>query len=337
MGRCPTCGTTYEDESVFCSRDGTRLLPLPAPEQAETFGAAVDVAAIVAGAALRAPAHGETFDDRYLIERRIGEGGMSVVYLATELATGNHIALKVLSPALTHDATAMARLRREADLGMRVAHPNVCHIIKMGETHDGIAYLVMPYVQGENLSARSARLGVLPLAEVVRHVRDIAAGLQAAHDLEIVHRDLKPENVMICPVTDGTERAVVMDFGLAKERVLGPELRKLTATGIVLGTPEFMSPEQLQGKPIDGRTDLYALALMTFEMLTGVLPFPGDTQQEVMMARLRGDPTPLREPRPDLHFPEALERVLLKAMSRDADERYPTARELSDAITMAAE
>jgi serine/threonine-protein kinase len=337
MGRCPTCGTKYKDESVFCSRDGTRLLPLPAAEQSATIGAAVDVAGIVAGAAIRAPALGETFDDRYLIERRIGEGGMSVVYLATELATGQRVALKVLSASLTHDTTAMARLRREADLGMRVAHPNVCHIIKMGETNDGIAYLVMPYVHGENLSARTARLGLLTVPEVVRHVRDIAAGLQAAHDLQIVHRDLKPENVMICPVTDGTERAVVMDFGLAKERAIGPELRKLTATGIVLGTPEFMSPEQLQGKPLDGRTDLYALALMTFEMLTGVLPFPGDTQQEVMMARLRSEPILLREARADLNLPEALERVLLKAMSRDPDDRYSTARELSEAVTVAAE
>jgi serine/threonine-protein kinase len=335
MGRCPTCGTTYEDESLFCSHDGTRLLPLPGADAPESrLGAAPPVEG--GPAAPRVPLAGECFDQRYLIERQIGDGGMSVVYLGTDEATGERVALKVLSASLSRDENAMARLRREASLGMRVAHPNVCHIIRLGETDDGLVYLVMPYVQGETLAARCARRGVLPLAEVVRHVVDIGAGLQAAHELQIVHRDLKPENVMICPVTDGTERAVVMDFGLAKARHAGPELQKLTATGIVLGTPEFMSPEQLRGKPLDGRTDLYSLALMTFETLTGRLPFTGATQQEMMIARLETDPTPLREARPDLDFPEALERVLLKAMSRDPDDRYPTALELSSAVATAS-
>ena len=173
---------------------------------------------------------------------------------------------------------------------MRLAHPNVCHIIRLGETQDGLVYVVMPFVEGEILSDRNNRLGTLPLAEVVRLVRDIAAGLHVAHELKIVHRDLKPENVMICTQPDGSERAVVMDFGLAKERRADAELQKLTATGIILGTPEFMSPEQLRGKPLDPRTDVYSLALMTYEMLTGKLPFSGRTQQEMMIARLRSEP-----------------------------------------------
>jgi serine/threonine-protein kinase len=127
-----------------------------------------------------------------------------------------------------------------------------------------------------------------------------------------------------------------MDFGLAKERKAGAELQKLTATGIVLGTPEFMSPEQLRGKPLDARTDIYSLALMTYEMLTGKLPFHGRTQQEMMIARLRSEPTPLRKMRPDLGFPEAVERVLLKAMERNPDDRYQKASEFADAFTEAA-
>jgi serine/threonine protein kinase len=195
---------------------------------------------------------------------------------------------------------------------------------------------VMPYIEGEVLSDRMNRRNFLPPVEVARSVHDIAAGLTLAHGLKIVHRDLKPENVMMCRRVDGTEYAVVMDFGLAKERRAGAELQKLTATGIILGTPEFMSPEQLRGKPLDGRSDIYSLALMTCEMLTGKLPFNGRTQQELMIARLKSDPTPLRGIRKDLTFSESLERVLLKALQRDPDDRYQTALEYAEAVSRAA-
>ena len=178
----------------------------------------------------------------------------SFVYLANDIATREKYAIKVLSSALSQDANAMARLRREAALGMRLAHPNVCHIIRLGETEDGLVYVVMPFVEGEILSDRTNRLGTLPLHEVASFVKDMATGLNLAHELKIVHRDLKPENIMVCTAPDGTDYAVVMDFGLAKERKAGAELQKLTATGIILGTPEFMSPEQLRGKPLDART-----------------------------------------------------------------------------------
>lgn len=301
----------------------------PSPAR-ETVGARAEAAAPVTHVDLA----GQVLDGRYRIDRRIGEGGMSVVYLATDVATQEQHAIKVLSAALSRDQNAMARLRREASLGMRLAHQNVCHIIRLGEMPDGPVYVVMPFVQGELLSDRNIRVGSLPLDEVVRFVTDIAAGLHVAHELKIVHRDLKPENVMIRRDADGTERAVVMDFGLAKERHAGAELQKLTATGIVLGTPEFMSPEQLRGQPLDARTDVYSLALMTFEMLAGRLPFSGRTQQEMMISRLRSEPTPLRQLRPEL--PDAVERVLLKAMSRDAASRHATAPELAAALASAA-
>jgi serine/threonine-protein kinase len=279
---------------------------------------------------------GKTLEGRYEIVKKIGEGGMSFVYLAKDIATGARSAIKVLSAALSQDVNAMARLRREASLGMRLAHPNICHIVRLGETEDGLVYVVMPYIEGEVLSDRMGRRNFLPPAEVARLVHDIAAGLTLAHHLRIVHRDLKPENVMVCRRVDGTEYAVVMDFGLAKERRVGAELQKLTATGIVLGTPEFMSPEQLRGKPLDGRSDIYSLALMTCEMLTGKLPFNGRTQQELMIARLRNDATPLRRIREDLAFSESLERVVLKALQRNPDDRHQTALEYSDAVSRAA-
>ena len=278
---------------------------------------------------------GQRLDGRYAVERKIGQGGMSFVYLATDVVSSEPYAIKVLSAALSRDQNAMARLKREATLGMRLAHPNVCHIIRLGETKDGLVYVVMPFVKGEVLSDRNIRMGTLALDEVARFVRDIAAGLHVAHELGIVHRDLKPENVMICTDDDGTERAVVMDFGLAKERNADAELQKLTATGIILGTPEFMSPEQLRGKPLDPRTDVYSLGLMTYEMLTGKLPFTGRTQQEMMIARLRSEPVPLRQARPELNFSEALEKVLAKSMQRAPDDRYTTAPEFAAALATA--
>jgi len=230
----------------------------------------------------------------------------------------------------------MARLRREAGLASRLAHPNVCHIVRLGETTDGLVYVVMPFVEGELLADRTNRMGHVPLAQAVRWASEIAAGLNVAHAMTIVHRDLKPENVMICQHDDGTEYAVVMDFGLAKERKAGPELEKLTATGMVLGTPEFMSPEQLRGKPLDARTDIYSLALVAYEMLTGKLPFDGRTQQETMIARLRSEPVPLRHMRPDLGYPATVERVLQRALAREPERRYRSAPEFAEALAAAA-
>jgi len=279
---------------------------------------------------------GQTLDGRYRMIRKVGEGGMSFVYLAHDVATQERFAIKVLSPSLSEDANAMARLRREAALGMRLAHPNVCHIMRLGETEDGLVYVVMPFVEGEVLADRTNRLGQIPIPDTTRFVRDMAEGLHLAHQLKIVHRDLKPENVMICRRPDGIEYAVVMDFGLAKERRAEGELQKLTATGIILGTPEFMSPEQLRGRTLDARTDIYSLALLVYEMLTGKLPFLGRTQQEMMISRLRNDPIPLRRMRSDLQFPEAIERVLNKALQRSPDARYQTTLEFAEAFAGAA-
>ena len=346
MNRCPSCGTTYPDDARFCTRDGTRLVTSSGSTAAMKGTSApgttpprpTDALVRRANAAPVSEASlvGKTLEGRYEILKKVGEGGMSFVYRARDVATGEQCAIKVLSAALSQDTNAMARLRREASMGMRLAHPNICHIIRLGETEDGLVYVVMPFVEGEVLSDRTNRHSYLPLADVALFVQDIATGLNLAHHLKIIHRDLKPENIMVSRRTDGTEFAVVMDFGLAKERRAGAELQKLTATGIILGTPEFMSPEQLRGKVLDPRTDIYSLALMTCEMLTGRLPFQGRTQQELMIARLRSDPTPLRKVRGDLQFPEAVEDVLLKGLQRNPDDRYQTALEFADALTRAA-
>jgi serine/threonine-protein kinase len=328
MNRCPSCGKSYPDDAHFCTQDGTRLLAPAELVRDTTPPTRGDFDAPRRSFNLT----GRTLEGRYEIAKKVGEGGMSFVYLAIDVSTRERYAIKVLSAALSQDANAMARLRREASLGMRLAHTNICHIIRLGETEDGLVYVVMPFLEGEILADRTNRRGFLPVAETARLVSDMAVGLNAAHNLKIVHRDLKPENIMVCAHADGAEYAVVMDFGLAKERKAGAELQKLTATGIILGTPEFMSPEQLRGKPLDARTDIYSLALVTYEMLTGKLPFQGRTQQETMIARLRSDPIPLRKVRPDLDLPESVERVLARALARNPDERYQTTLEFADAF-----
>ncbi len=352
--RCPTCGTLYPDGARFCTRDGSKLTQLagaapaaapatpaapppkpaapaaPPPGGRATSARGKDGPATASGASHHANMAGKVLDRRYHIVRKVGEGGMSYVYLAHDVATQERYAIKILSPALSKDENAMARLRREAALGIRLAHPNVCHIVRMGETEDGLVYVVMPYVEGEILSDRNYRVGKTSIEDAVKFIGEIADGLHIAHKLTIIHRDLKPENIMVCKRADGIEYAVVMDFGLAKERKAGGELQKLTATGIILGTPEFMSPEQLRGKTLDPRTDIYSLTLMTYEMLTGKLPFEGKNQQEMMIARLRSDPIPARTRRPDL--PEGVDKVLLKGMARAPEDRYQTAPEFAQAF-----
>jgi len=274
-------------------------------------------------------------DRRYVVGHRLGQGGMSYVYRAIEQETGHAVAVKILLPHLSLDPRAVERLRREAAMATRLSHPNVCPILRWGETEDGILYLVMPFLEGEPLSDLEARRGHLSLSEGVPLLIQVCHGLQHAHEQQIVHRDLKPENVMLVPRAAGEAgalavRAVVMDFGLAKERRAGPHLAKLTATGVVLGTPEFMSPEQIRGKPLDGRSDIFALGVLAFELFTSQIPFPGKSAQETMIARLQGSPLSLRDLRPDL--PAQLETVIMKALAMSPAARFQSMAEMALAL-----
>jgi serine/threonine-protein kinase len=271
---------------------------------------------------------GRVLDGRYAIEQRVGEGGMAYVYKARDLTTGAPVAIKVLMSRLVSDAESNARLRREAGLALKLSHRNVCGLLGHGE-RDGMPYLVMPFLEGETLAHRENSVGPMPVADAVPILIQIADGLQHAHDAGVLHRDLKPENVMLVP-DGGGERAVVMDFGLAKERIAGAELNRLTATGIVLGTPEFMSPEQIRGKPLDPRSDVYALGVLAFELLTGELPFVGQTAQETMLNHLTGRPRRLRQLDPSM--PEWLERVIDRALALAPDARWGSMREMAEAL-----
>jgi serine/threonine-protein kinase len=313
----------YQPPARYCVKDGSPLVD-------EETGAEGEADTIPAEEANRyATLAGKVLDGRYQVDKRLGEGGMSYVYHARDIETGDTVALKILLPRLSRDPAAVERLRREASIAERFNHPNVCPILRLGESSDRMLYLVMPYLEGEALSDREATVGPYPLSEGISILVQVCRGLQHAHDLGIVHRDLKPENIMLVPEPDGP-RAVVMDFGLAKQRRAGPELAKLTATGIVLGTPEFMSPEQIRGKPLDGRSDVYALGVLAFELFAGQLPFNGKSAQEMMIARLRGSPKRLRQIREDV--PGKLEAVIERCLTLEPAGRYQTMDELGHAF-----
>jgi len=333
--RCPKCGSVYTDTARFCPKDGSMLVEIQAKPASSGSGTAVRQppgAGKGQGLDRASTLSNQILDARYQVMKKLGEGGMSYVYLAKEISSGETVAIKVLSPRLASDKSSVERLRREAGLAMRLEHPNVCRILRLGESEDGLIYLVMPFLKGELLSDREVRGGPMDLAVGITLLQEMCAGLHHAHELQIIHRDLKPENVMLVPDDHtGVDHAVVMDFGLAKERRADPAIAKLTATGIILGTPEFMSPEQIRGKPLDARSDIYALGIVAFEMFTGKLPFTGRNAQEMMIARLRGQPTPIRQLRADT--PPAVEKALTKALQTNPDDRYTTAIEFAEALT----
>ncbi len=267
---------------------------------------------------------GQVLVDRFEVVQRVGEGGMAIVYQARERDTGAVCALKVLAPQLADDEKAVERLRREAQLAMQLDHPNVCPILFVGETVEGFLFLVMPFLKGQSLAEALDTRGAFDLSTGVPLLVDVAHGLAHAHRVHILHRDLKPENVMLvaAPERPTGERGVVMDFGLAKYMAATAELQKLTATGIVLGTPEFMSPEQVRGETLDERSDLFALGVLAFELFTGELPFQGRTPQDQMIARLTKAPRDIRSIKPA--FPPALDAVIRTTLATDPADRYPS-------------
>src|SRR5205814_1685453 len=232
--RCPKCGSMYTDSAArFCPKDGSMLVEIQskkssAPPSSDS-GTGARTPLPKSGLDRASSLSNQILDARYQVMKKLGEGGMSYVYLAKEISSGLTVAIKVLSPRLASDKSSVERLRREAGLAMRLDHPNVCRILRLGESEDGLIYLVMPFLKGELLSDREVRNGPMDIPLGVTLLKQMCAGLHHAHELQIIHRDLKPENVMLVPDDDGgggTEHAVVMDFGLAKERRADPAIAK---------------------------------------------------------------------------------------------------------------
>ncbi len=251
--------------------------------------------------------------DHYEIRESLGGGGMGVVYKAEDTRLQRTVALKFLPAELTRDPVAKARFLQEARAASALDHPNICTIHEVGETEDGQLFLAMSCYDGETLKRRIER-GPLPVPEAIDIGKQIAQGLAKAHRQGIVHRDIKPANIMV--TGDGIVK--ILDFGLAK--LAGAA--GLTRAGFCLGTPSYMSPEQARGE-VDHRTDLWSLGVVLYEMLTGVTPFGGDTDQAIIYSLLTEEPRPLRELRPEA--PPELERVLGGLLAKDTADRYPTA------------
>jgi eukaryotic-like serine/threonine-protein kinase len=265
---------------------------------------------------------------RYTIERELGHGGMATVYLAHN-REGTPVALKLLNPDLGSTVGA-ERFRREIRVAARLQHPNILSVLDSGVAAVPIGggtveflWFTMPFVNGRNIWERFEQEGPLPAEEVIRIGRAVAAALAFANEQGVVHRDIKPDNIML----EG-DRVLVADFGVA--RAVSEVQDKLTATGMVVGTPTYMSPEQASGeRELDGRSDIFALACVLYELLAGEPPFHGPTPQATLMRRFTGPPRPLR---PVVQVSEAVEAALIRALARNPADRFATAREFADAL-----
>ena len=262
--------------------------------------------------------------DHYELEQELGRGGMSVVYRARDRRLGRPVAIKVLPPQLALDPAVRTRFAREAHTSAQLAHPHIVPIHDVGE-HEGIAWLVMALVSGGSLAGLLAREPRLSVEEVRRLVREIADALDYAHQRGVIHRDIKPDNILL----DGDSgRAVVTDFGIARAMEAGT---RLTATGAAVGTPTYMSPEQAVGeRQLDGRSDIYSLGVLAYQMLTGRVPFTANNPMALLMKHVAEPPRPIAELRPDV--PLAMARAIERALAKSPDDRWPTAGALRDAL-----
>lgn len=252
---------------------------------------------------------------------------MGSVFLAEHLRMGRRDAIKVLSRSVADDEDARVRFTREARNASRLNHPNVCTVYDFGEIRDGLPFIAMEYVDGETLTRVLEREGPLPPERAVTIAVQVCDALEAAHRRDIVHRDLKPDNVMLTRDSAGEETVKVVDFGIAKAMRDEGGGQNVTRPGWVVGTPEYVSPEQLKGRDLDGRSDLYSLGIVLFRMLSGRLPFAGDTWQEIMTRRLSEEPEDLAEVAGE-RVPAALARVVRRALRREPGERHADADEL---------
>jgi serine/threonine protein kinase len=305
---CEECGQSYDGPGV-CRLEGGRLAP---------WG--------------EDPLVGQTVG-HYRITKLLGAGGMGRVYRAVQPNIGSRVAIKVLTTAAAQDGDLVDRFFAEARAVNLINHENLVNIIDLAHLPDGRPYIVMEYLDGAPLSTTMKTKGPqLPLGGVVKLIVEVLDALGAAHQRGIVHRDLKPDNIFVTQ----TGRPEVLDFGIAK---LDPRLEgrsdPRTRLGAILGTPQYMSPEQARGMPIDARSDLYSLGLILYESITGVPPFVSESALELMHLHVEAAPRPPRQLRRDL--PAALESAILRALAKDPAQRFGSAQEMAMALLQAAQ
>jgi serine/threonine protein kinase len=277
------------------------------------------------------PLLGRLIDGKYRIDAEIGAGGMAAIYRATRLHIGDVVAVKVLHSQLLREPQFTERFRREAQAAAQLKHPNVVAIYDFGVSEDGVAYLVMELVEGLNLRTIINDAGPLPAALAAEIVRQVCAALAEAHRQNIVHRDIKPANIAVETVPDG-QRVKVLDFGIVSIRE-ATGATNFTQTGAVLGTPAYMSPEQCLGEELDGRSDLYSLGVVLYEMLCGVVPFNSPTPTAVAIQHVQQAPPPLRVINASIS--PAVEDVVLRALAKRRDDRFRSVRDFADALSAA--
>ena len=310
MRTCPQCQNPYEDAHKFCPSCG-----FPVSKVAQQTDD---------------PLIGRTLPGGYVILDLVGIGGMGRVYRAEQTNLGRTVAVKIIHPHLVGEENAAARFITEARAASRLNHPNSVAVIDFGKTEDGQLYLVMEFLRGKDLARVQYEEGPLSFRRIVSILRQVLAALSEAHHLGIIHRDLKPENVILEQVRTGGDFVKVVDFGLAKMREgAGPSI---TSPGIVCGTPEYMSPEQGRGDPLDPRSDLYAVGVIFYQLLTGRLPFEAESPTQVVLMHITEPPPDPRSAAPERQIPSLLADVCLMALAKEPAHRFGNADEFGEAL-----
>jgi serine/threonine protein kinase len=304
--KCPKCQTENPDMQSFCGDCGTQL---PSPEK------------IAVTETIEAPkeelTRGITLADRYEIIEELGKGGMGRVYRVEDTKLKQEVALKLIKPEIAKDRKTIERFRNELKTARMIAHKNVCRMFDLGEA-EGAHFITMEYVSGQDLKGLVRQSGQLAVGTTINIATQVCEGLIEAHKLGVVHRDLKPSNVMI----DKDGNARIMDFGIARSL----EAKGITGAGVMIGTPEYMSPEQVEGKEVDQRSDIYSLGVILYEMVTGQVPFEGDTPFTIGMKH-KGE-TPQNPRELNTQISDDLSRVILRCLEKDKEERYQSAGEV---------
>src|SRR5688572_5665576 len=316
MSTCLTCGKRWPRGTNVCPDDGTPISS--APRSDPDSGWSHEPALAILPTLRVNDLHPGTLVGEYRVEGKLGEGGMGSVYAATHPLIGKKAAIKIISPQLCTNAAAVERFIQEARAVNQIGHPNIVDVFSFGELVDGRSYFVMEWLQGETLADRMQR-GRVPLAEAVEVLDQICDALEAAHEKHIVHRDLKPANVVLVNIRGNRQLVKLLDFGLAKLAENEDNRLQKTRTGVMMGTPEYVSPEQARGKNVDHRTDIYAPGVISYELLLGRLPFEADNAADIITKHLREMP-----PRPSAiwpEIPEPLESSIIGMLEKDPVNR----------------
>ncbi|WP_144429567.1 serine/threonine-protein kinase [Myxococcus hansupus] len=300
---CPSCGADAQESSRFCPACGATLVRTPDTDEYV----------------------GKTIAYKYRVEALIGEGGMGKVFRARQLSLDKVVVLKVLRHTLLSDERTVARFQREAKAASRLNHPNSISVLDFGQAEDGALYIAMEYVAGQDLHQILSREWPLNEGRVVRIVSQVLSALSDAHGAGVIHRDLKPENIMVEPRRNEPDFVKVLDFGIAKITDSTDDGPALTRAGFVCGTPEYMSPEQARGSQLDHRSDLYAVGVILYQLMTGLLPFESDSAVGFATKHLTEEPPPPTRRRPDARISPAMERLILRALSKNPADRPASA------------